>query len=86
MNKILDLIGTNTITILAGLFVFGFLFYYVINTFKREIIAYIKKKYDLYDSFEVVLFTQNMTNKAKNNPYHLPDLYKELEQFKNKKQ
>ena len=86
MTKILDLIGTNTITILAGLFVFGFLFYYVINTFKREIIAYIKKKFDLYDNYEVVSFARKIAEQTKNNPYinhhNLTDLYEELNQYK----
>ena len=81
MTKIFEIISHNTYTIIVSLLVIGFLLYMFMKLFEREIKAYLKKKFDLYDRFEVLDFARRFSEKKQGYNAHLIEVDEELKKF-----
>ena len=81
MTKIFELIAHNTFTIVVAILVFGFLLLVAMDLFKKEIKAFLKKKFDLYDRFEVLDFARRYARKKMDVNSHLIKIDKELKEY-----
>ncbi len=81
MTKIFEIIGHNTFTIVVAMLVLGFLVYSTLNLFEKEIKAFLKKKFDMYDRFEVLDFARRYARKKSDVNAHLIEVDKELNEY-----
>ena len=85
MTEIFKIISSSTFSIVVALLVVGFLAYMFIKLFKREIKAYLKKKFELYDRFEVVAYARHYADRVKGYNNNLAKADQELNNYLNKK-
>lgn len=83
MKKILEILSTTPATIITTIIVLALLIAFLSYVFKDFIIAYIKKKFSLFDTKDVYAFLAQ--NRGKFFKYNSTVLAIRLKDFKNKR-